>query len=254
MKKAILILVLAAIPVLLTVAGINLWKKRPWRTAVSVNTRILSVAELDLRAQTLLEDAKRSEKLIITKENESQALEHYRLDAARKWILKEVLLAEALAQGIEATISDETEALARLAKDLKKHNTTVEDFFRKGPLPKEIKERDFREILLVQKLATKEVTDKIVLKPKEIEERMAELKKLALAKTKPNEKPKLRWDRKYAIDLLRAERYNKSFRALFRKLYLKSTVKSPEYPILETLNGVSPPRPEDNEQPAVKSK
>jgi hypothetical protein len=36
MKKAILILVLLAIPVLLTIAGIHLWKQRPWRTAVSV--------------------------------------------------------------------------------------------------------------------------------------------------------------------------------------------------------------------------
>lgn len=254
MKKVILILVLLAIPVLLTLAGIHLWKQRPWRTAVSVNTRVLTVAELELRAQTLLEDAQRSEKLIITKKNEAEALKHFRLDAARKWILKEVLLAEAVAQGMEATISDEKEALARLAKDLKKHNTTVEDFFRKGPLPEEIKQRDFREILLIQKFATKEVTDKIELKREEIEARMAELKKLALAKTKPNEKPKLRWDRKYAIDQLRAERYNKGFRALFRKLYLKSNVKSPEYPILETLNGVSPPRPEDNEQPAAKSK
>jgi hypothetical protein len=254
MKKAILILVLVSIPVLLTLAGIHLWKQRPWRTAVSVNGRVLSVGELELRAKTLLEDAQRSERLIVTKENEAKALEHFRLDAARKWILKEVLLGEAVARGMEATISDEKEALARLAKDLKKHNTTVEDFFRKGPLPEEIKQRDFREILLIQKFSAKEVTDKIVLKPEEIEERMKELKKLALAKTKPGEKPTMRWDRKYAIDQLRAERYNKGFRALFRKLYAKSNVKSPEYPVLETLNGVSPPRPEDNEKPAAASK
>jgi hypothetical protein len=254
MKKAILILVLLAIPVLLTIAGIHLWKQRPWRTAVSVNSRVLTVAELELRAKTLLEDAKRSEKIIITEKNEAEALKHYRLDAARKWILKEVLLSEAVAQGMEATISDEKEALARLAKDLKKHNTTVEDFFRKGPLPEDIKHRDFREIILIQKFTTKEVADKITLKTEEIEARMVELKKIALAKTKPNEKPKLRWDRKYAIDQLRAERYNKGFRTLFRKLYQKAIVKSPEYPILEKLDGVSPPRPEDNEKPATASK
>ena len=42
------------------VGGRFLWNRRPWRPAVVVNGRILSVGELDLRARALLDDARRS--------------------------------------------------------------------------------------------------------------------------------------------------------------------------------------------------
>ena len=41
----------------------HLWSNRPGRTAVSVNGRILTARELEWRAQTLVDDAKRVEKL-----------------------------------------------------------------------------------------------------------------------------------------------------------------------------------------------
>ena len=40
------------------VGGRFLWNRRPWRPAVVVNGRILSVGELDLRARALLDDAR----------------------------------------------------------------------------------------------------------------------------------------------------------------------------------------------------
>ena len=53
--------------------------------------------------------------------------------------------------------------------------------------------------------------------------------------------------RKTAIDQLHAERYRRGFRALFRTLYKKADVRVPEFPEMERLDAVSPPRAEDEE-------
>jgi hypothetical protein len=229
----------------IVVAGVWLWGLRPWRTAVSVNGRILTARELDLRAQTLLDDAQRVEHVVFSPARAAEALRHYRRQAVKMWILKEVLLAEAVARGIEVGAEDENESLKQMERDLKSRNLTVEQYFKEGPLPEEVKRRDFREVLLVRKFTTKEVADKISLTTKEIDDYVTELKRQSLLQTKPGEKPKIKTDRKTAIDMLRADRYRKGFRALFRSLYPKADIHVPEYPDLETLNAVSAPREED---------
>ncbi len=230
----------------LTVLGVWLWGQRPWRTAVSVNGRILTARELDLRAQTLLDDAQRVEHLAYSPAKAAEAFRHFRRQAVKMWILKEILLSEAVARGIEVGAEDEKDGLKQMTSELKSRNITVDQYFKEGPIPEDIKRRDFREVLLVKKFATKEVTEKISLTPKEIDDYMKELKRQCLMQTKPGEKPKFKTDRKTAIDLLRAERYRKGFRALFRSLYPKASVRVPEYPDLETLNAVSHPREGDD--------
>ena len=97
--KKVLIHVLALVGfAALVVAGYMAWQVRPWRVVASVNGHTVTAREITLRAQTLLDDAKRTEHLIYPKEREREALEYYRRDATKKWIVKEVLLAEALAR------------------------------------------------------------------------------------------------------------------------------------------------------------
>lgn len=244
--KRVLVHVLALVGMsALVVLGVWLWGQRPWRTAVSVNGRILTAQELDLRARTLLDDAQRVEHIAYNPARAAEALRHFRRQAAKMWILKEVLLSEAVTRGIEVGAEDEKEGLKQTAEALKSRNLTVEQYFKEGPLPEEIKRRDFREVLLVKKFAEKEVADKISITPKEIDAYIKELKRQCLMQTKPGEKPKFKTDRKTAIDMLRAERYRKGFRKLFRELYPKASVSVPEFPDLETLNAVSHPRDED---------
>lgn len=239
-KIIITLIVILSILGGLIFGGVYLWGKRPWRTAVSVNGRILTVGELELRAITLLEDAKKTQNLIVPKAREGVMLEHYRIEAARKWIIKEVLLLEAVLRGYEATPEDEHRAFTRLTRKLSARKMTVDAYFKEGALPEEIKRRDFRETLLIEKFTTAEISEKISLPTKEINERVDKLKKAALIATKPGEKPKMRWDRKFAIDQLRSERYREDFIKMFRDLFPKSKVKSPLYPKLETLEYVSP--------------
>lgn len=253
--KKVLIHVLALVGfAALVVGGLKLWQVRPWRVIASVNGHTITSSELDLRARTLLDDVKRTEGLMVPKARESEALNHYRRQATQMWIVKEVLLAEALARHYEVTPEDEKESLVQMTARLKSRRLTPEQFFKEGPLPEELKRSDFREGVLINKFTAKEVRDKINVTTQEIEEHFTQMQRVELLKTKPSEKSQSRVTRKMAIDSLRALRFRQGFRALFRDLYLKAQVKCPEYPEMETLEGVSPSRPQDKEQPATQVK
>ncbi len=236
---ALALIVLAAV----VVGGYFLWTRRPWRPAVKVNGHVLTVGELDLRARTLLEDAKRVENLVVPPERGDEVWGYYRRQAAKMWIVKEVLLAEALARGYSVSAADEKESLAQIGARLKGRGLTPDQFFREGPLPEELKRRDYKEGVLINKFTSQEVRDKISVTPQEIDARMNELQRLALLKAKPGEKAALP-SRKRAIDSLRGERFRQGFRKLFRELFAKTDVKCPAYPELETLEAVSPSRKE----------
>lgn len=224
----------------LVLAGAFLWERRPWRVAASVNGRHLVWRELNLRAQMLLEDARRTEHLTMARAHEDEALQYYRKQAARMWIVKEVMLDEALTRGCEVSSADEKEALTQVASRLKSRNMTPDQFFKDGPLPEDLKRRDFREGVLINKFTDQEIRAKIQVTAQEIDARQTELKKLVLMNTRPGEKARIKSDRKTAIETLRAERFQKGFEELFRTLYRKAEVKCPEFPELEKLEGVTP--------------
>lgn len=232
------------IPVLavLTLAGTiacacALWPHRPWRVAVSVNGHALSAGELALRARTLLDDARRTELLVVPDGREDEALRHYRHQAAKTWIVKEVLLAEALARAIVVSPADEQEALAQMATRLKGRHLSPEQFFQEGPLPETVKRRDFKESVLVNKFTAKEVRERISVKHQEIEARLADMRSAGRSAS-----------RKDAIDALRAERFRAGVRMLVRELYGKAVVKSSEFPDLEQVDGVVPEQVEGQKE------
>ena len=141
------------------VGGRFLWNRRPWRPAVVVNGRILSVGELDLRARALLDDARRSGSHFVPSGRAEEAQSYYRRRAAKMWIVKEVLLAEALARGYVASPADEKASLAQIAARLKGRQLTPEQFFCEGPLSGETKRRGLRDGVLIDKLTAREVRD-----------------------------------------------------------------------------------------------
>ena len=205
-----------------------LWSNRPGRTAVSVNGRILTARELDWRAQTLIDDAKRMENLLIPEREMKEAMRHYRRTAAKMWIVKEVLLAAAVESGVKVTADDEKASLARVASQLKSRNLTPEQFF--------------KEAVLIGKYTKREIEDKLSVGTKEIDDRVKELRELNAKVKKSGGKPKLKADRKTAIEMLRQEKYNIAFRDLFRDRFGKMSVKCPMFEDLESVDGVSPPR------------
>lgn len=209
----------------------GLWGWDPMRVAASVDGNLLTSAELDLRSLTLLDDVRRMGRKV-PKEREGEALRHYRRDAVKQWLLKQVLRTEAERRGFTIAQADEKEALAKAVAPLKKHNLTVAQFFEEGPLPESVKWADFRASILVNKFTMREVGDKINVSTREIEAKMAEAG----------------MSRKAAIDKLRNDRFVRGYRDLFRSLFVKARVSCPEFPEMENVDSVSPPRPEDKER------
>ena len=218
------------------VGGAFLWPRRPWRAAVVVNERTLTAGELDLRARTLYEDARRCGRLPLS-DVQGEARDYYRRRAAGMWIVKEVLLAEALARGFTVSPADEKTAFDQIAARLKGRNLTPEVFFGEGPLPEVLKRQDFREGVLIDKFTALEVRDRINVTNQEIIERQDEMQRQMRRRD-----PRAVVSRRKAIDSLRVERFRDGFRRLFRDLYAKADVRCPAFRDLETLDGVMPPR------------
>ena len=241
--RQMIVSVLALIGAVALVGGaFMLWSNRPGRTAISVNGRILTERDLDRRAQTLLDDAKRVENLLVPEKRLPEAMLHYRRTAAKMWILKEVLLAAAVESGVKATAADEKESLASMAEQLKSRHLTPEQFFMEGPIPEETKRAEFREGVLIGKFTKREIDGKVSVSAKEIDDRMRELREINARIVKSGGKPKVKADRKTAMEMLRQEKYNEAFRQLFRERFGKMQVECPAFPDLESVDGVSPPR------------
>ena len=233
------------------VVGFKMWQVRPWRVIASVNGHAITASELELRARTLMDDARRTQNLFIPKGKEEQALNNFRREATKMWIMKEVLLSEAVARGYEVTPADKKESLAQAGAKLgKSRNITVEQFFKEGPLPEEVKRKEFDEGVLINKFTAKEVRDKINVTGEEIEMWYQQLLRNALLTAKSRNQQPAKISRKDAIDSLRAYRFREGFRKLFRDVFPKAQVKCPEYLEMETLEGISPARPEDKVKPA----
>ena len=242
MKQTIISMLAIIGAVALVLGGVLLWSNRPGRTAVSVNGRILTDRELTWRAQTLIDDAKRVEHLLIPEKEMKEAMRHYRRTAAKMWIVKEVLLAAAVESGVKATAADEKESLAKVERQLKSRNLTPEQFFKEGPIPEETKRSDFREAVLIGKYTKREIDGKLGLGTKEIDDRMKELRDLNAKLAREGKKPVAKADRKSVIEMLRQEKYNVEFRSLFREKFGKMSVECPAFPDLENVDGVSPLR------------
>ncbi len=226
----------------LVAGGIALWRNRPDRPAVEVNGRVLTDRELTWRAQTLIDDARRMEGLVIPERRRDEALRHYRRMAAKMWIVKEVLLAAAVESGTKVGANDEKASLSKLAAQLRPRGITPEQFFREGPMPEEMKRTEFKETVLIEKFANREIEGKIKFGAKDIDDRIRDLRELNARAERAGRKATFRTDRKSVIDALRNERYNIAFRDLFRDRFPRARVSCRAYPDLEVVDGVSPPR------------
>ncbi len=210
---------------------LGLWGWAPMRVIVSVDGNMVTSAELDLRALTMLEDVRRMGRTV-PEEREQAALQGFRRDAIKQWILKQVLCAEAARRGFSVTPADEKVEQAKLAKSesgFNRHNITVSQFFEEGPLPESVKRADFRAGILIKKFTLRDIGEKITVTSQDIEAKMA----------------KDGLDRKTAIDNLRNERFLQGYRNLFRSLFVKARVSCPECRDFERVDGVSPPRQSD---------
>lgn len=242
MKNIIMTFLALVGAIALAAGGVYLWKNRPGRMAVSVNGRVLTEQELTWRAETLIYDAKRMDRLLIPDRRRAEALRYYRRMAAKMWIVKEVMLAAAVESGVKVTAEDEKSSYSKAEAQLRSRKMTMEQFFKEGPIPEEVKRSDFRESVLIEKFTRREIDGKLGFNAKEIDDRIIELTELNAIAKKAGRKPPYRTDRKSVIEAVRQDKYNVAFRELFRDRFARMAVECPAFPELESVDGVSPPR------------
>lgn len=240
--KRFLTFLMLFLSVLAMTGAFYLWQNRPGRAVLTVNGRHLTAQELAWRAETLLQDAQRQQHFAFTADRAKEVRQYYRREAARLWLIKEIFLATAVARGMNVTPADEQSALALAGSRLKHmRGMTSEQYFSEGPLPRAVKERDFREGVLVNKFTKSEIEDKIKITGEEIKKRTDELVKINLATAKPGKEMRHKTDHKSVVTMLRGEKYAQGFRELLASLYGTVVVKSPEFPQFETFEGLSAP-------------
>ncbi len=138
MRKAFAITLVLAILAVLAYGGAWLWVRRPWRVVASVDGDTLTSHDLDVRVKAYYGD--------------QYVTEEVRREMVRAWIVKQVLLGEAIQRSVSLSKNDEDEVNVILAAWLANQGTTVDRFFTEGPLPEEAKRNDFKEGLLVHAL------------------------------------------------------------------------------------------------------
>ena len=240
MKKAISVFLMLLGLAAIVGGSFYLWGRRQWRVVVEVNGHTMTAGELRARGKGLLESAKRDEHLVVpnNRAKQAEARHYYEAEAARAWVFKVLMLDEALARKLQATPAEAQESVKQMEERLKPRGMTVEDYFRRGPLPEEMLRREFEEAVLVAKLLKQEVESKISLTPDEITKQQEELQRMAMLTKKLSPKE---IDRKMTIDALRKARYMVGTKKFFESLRARADVKSPDYPEIESFR----PTPEE---------
>jgi peptidyl-prolyl cis-trans isomerase C len=97
--------------------------------------------------------------------------------AAYSFIMKRVLLDQAKKLNITTDAADYAAQTNKMAEMLKAQNKTIEDFFKESPLGEKRAREEFNEGILIDKLITKEVIDKITVTDDDVKAKLAELEK-----------------------------------------------------------------------------
>lgn len=97
--------------------------------------------------------------------------------AAYSFVMKTILMNQAKKAGIRMEQKDKDAQLKKMADALKKQNKTVDQFFKESPLGEKAAREEFDEGVLIDKLITTEVVDKIKVEDKEVNDKIAEIKK-----------------------------------------------------------------------------
>ena len=107
--------------------------------------------------------------------------------AAYSFIMKTILLEQADKEKIQVTDEDRKNQTAKMAEQLKAQGKTVEQFFKESPLGEEAAKKEFEEGLMIDKLITVTVIDKLQITDDECK---AEITKIEEANKEIEEKNK----------------------------------------------------------------
>ena len=142
----------------------------PKKVAVQVNDAKLTYGELDADIAKIIEAQK------IPVEQLEQAKTYFREQMAQQFVMKSLLLAEISKKGVKLSDEDrkkrEDEFLNSVA-GRPNAPKSIEELLSKHPFGKERARKEFDESILIQKLLEQEVTSKIKVDDKKVDEQFA---------------------------------------------------------------------------------
>ena len=145
----------------------------PDHVVAIVNGTPLTWGEMEKRATGYLKDDVETNHLIIPTNRMDEAKEHFRRKSIKAFVFKTVMLEEAAKQNIKLIEADRQEGLRSLAIALKSRNWTTNDFFLKGPMGEAMMRREFEDGLIIDKLLKINVSSKLTVSDKEINDTIA---------------------------------------------------------------------------------
>jgi len=105
----------------------------------------------------------------------AMAKEHFEKQAAYSFIMKTLLLDEAAKQGIKISDEDRKAQIEKVETQLKAQNKTLDDYFKESPMGEERARKEFEEGMIIDKLLTSAVIDKIVVDDDEAAKQIEEI-------------------------------------------------------------------------------
>lgn len=142
----------------------------PKKVAVQVNDAKLTYGELDADIARIIEAQK------IPAEQVEQAKTYFREQMAQQFVMKSLLLAEIAKKGVKLSDEDRKKREEEFLKSVAGRPNapkSIDELLEKHPFGKERARKEFDESILIQKLLEQEVTSKIKLDDKKVDEQFA---------------------------------------------------------------------------------
>ena len=142
----------------------------PKKVAVQVNDAKLTYGEMDADIAKIIEAQK------IPAEQVEQAKTYFREQMAQQFVMKSLLLAEIGKKGMKLSDEDRKKREEEFLKSVAGRPNapkTIDELLEKHPFGKERARKEFDESILIQKLLEQEVTSKIKLDDKKVDEQFA---------------------------------------------------------------------------------
>ena len=187
----------------------------PKKVAVEVNGKKLTYGEIDADVTQIMT------RQPIPAEQLEQAKKYFREQLAQQFMMKTLLAAEAEKKGVKLSDEDlkkrESEILKRAAGQPGAPKT-IDEMLEKHPFGKDRARKEFNESMLFQKLIEQEVTGKIKIDQKQVEERFAVASSnyTVAVKTSAGAESKIK-DLKKQLDGLKGDELSKKFAQLAKE-------------------------------------
>jgi len=144
--------------------------KDPNEVIASVNDAKYLRKEMDTMVDAILKSRN------VPQEHMEMARSQFEKQAAYSFIMKTLLLDEAKKEGLQISEDDRKAQIDKVEEQLKAQDKTLEQYFKESPMGEENARAEFEDGLIIDKLLTQKVVDKIEISDADVTKEIEEIK------------------------------------------------------------------------------